>query len=509
MWILLIKKELIVSLFMQWYNKQKEREVCHMGIKGKTTFELTDVNTSKVEVIEDSNMITNGLQEFLRTYGYFGCDILNTDTIRNSSLWVNLLGGLFLFDTALDEDVNNTFMPAGVKMIGNGSKDISNSGAVTELGSYNTTESGLQSDGSIKFVYDFSTAQANGTIACACLTSRIGGYMGMGNDSARYYSDNYDLRTFWSDSYHECISGIDGAGNDVSHILYPVYSENAIYFTNPYNINYSSSYASQHWSVTKKIQILKVRAGFTGVSIKNSKYLKQVIATYDVDIPQDILDYMGTSTNYIFISRDSEMNVYIIFSKSSYEQLSSGAFCWIMKIDKNMKATAYKFTNNTGITLYIELSRITFDGDYLWMYAYNSPYYLYGIKYSDSTQIIETGVSKDGKYNLYTVEKNLIGIYDKPYANLYCAPTVYDVVNRTHRQVNGRMYSNSCMLIPFPDKKGVYLYVDYSSRSSTDPCNLKVMKDPRYLATINNLTEPVVKTSSKTMKVTYTLTFEG
>ena len=28
----------------------------------------------------------------------------------------------------------------------------------------------------------------------------------------------------------------------------------------------------------------------------------------------------------------------------------------------------------------------------------------------------------------------------------------------------------------------------------------------RYLATINNLSEPVVKTASKTMKVTYTIT---
>lgn len=169
-----------------WYDlRKKEREgIC--GVKGKTTFELTDVNTGEVEVIEDSNMITNGLQEFLRTYGYFGCDILSNNAVRTNSLWVNFLGGLFLFDTALDEDVNNTFMPAGVKMIGNGSKDVANSGAVTELGSYNATESGLQSDGSIKFVYEFNTAQANGNIACACLTSKVGGYIGMGNDSNRY-----------------------------------------------------------------------------------------------------------------------------------------------------------------------------------------------------------------------------------------------------------------------------------------------------------------------------------
>ena len=326
----------------------------------------------------------------------------------------------------------------------------------------------------------------------------------MGNDRTRKLKSSYNLSEFISDSYHICQSNIAGKGNDISHILYPVYSENAIYFTNPYNIKYSSSQASQHWSVTKKIQILKVRAGFTGVSIKDRRYLDKVIATYDVDIPQDILDYMGTSTNYITISRDSERNVYVIFNKSSYDTLNAGAFCWIMKIDKDMQATAYKFTNNTGVDLSTETGIITFDGDYLWIYAYKSPYYLYGIKYTDSTQIIETGINKGSKYRLYTIGKNLIGIYDASFnSGYYYAPTVYDVVNRTHKHVNGTGSYNTT-LVPFPDKKGVYLYVVPDTI-----CNLYVMKDPRYLATINNLSEPVVKTSSKTMKVTYTLTFEG
>ena len=228
------------------------------------------------------------------------------------------------------------------------------------------------------------------------------------------------------------------------------------------------------------------------------------MATYDVDIPQDILDYMGTSTRYTIVSRDSlERNVYVIFNKSSSNSLDAGAFCWIMKIDKDMQATAYKFTNNTGVSLYLNTNYITFDGDYLWTWAYKSPYYLYGVKYTDSTQIIETGVNKGSAYNLYTIGKNLIGIYDKTASSdYYYPPTVYDVVNRTHRKTNGALYYSSYKLIPFPDKKGVYLYVDYKSTR----CSLKVMKDPRYLATINNLSEPVVKTASKTMKVTYTLT---
>jgi hypothetical protein len=34
-----------------------------------------------------------------------------------------------------------------------------------------------------------------------------------------------------------------------------------------------------------------------------------------------------------------------------------------------------------------------------------------------------------------------------------------------------------------------------------------VMRDPRYIATINNLEEPVTKDASKTMKVTYVIRF--
>ena len=93
----------------------------------------------------------------------------------------------------------------------------------------------------------------------------------------------------------------------------------------------------------------------------------------------------------------------------------------------------------------------------------------------------------------------------KNYNNDYYAPLVYDVVNNELRYCNGNGgYSNE-LYIPFIDKKGVYIYVYcyYSSNSAND---FKILKDPRYLATINNLSEPVVKTASKTMKVTYTIT---
>ena len=485
-----------------------------MALKGKTTFELTDVNTGEVEVIEDSNMITNGLQDFLDTYGYFGVDVLSKDKMGANSLWVNALGGLFLFDSRLEENVENTFMPAGVKMIGNGSKDMSNSGAVTELGSYNTTESGLQSDGSIKLVYDFSTQQANGTIACVCLTSKLGGYIGMGSENG-YYNSSYNLKEYMSDDKHQLYSGIAGAKNYLPHLMYPVYRENVIYLTNPYNISYKSDYADQHWSTTKKIQILKVRAGFSSVSIKDKNVLSNnILATYDIDIPQDILDSSGTYKYGTIPFSDNDGNIFMVFGRTSadnsfnanYFSFSNNSYVWIMKIDRDMQVTAYKFTNNTGNTLYVSRKTTVFDGGYIWTYTKNSPYTLYGIKYSDSTQIIETGVSKDSRYNLFVLGRNLIGICKSHVSSSYYnPPDIYDAVNRTLKKTNGTIYDNSEIFIPFIDRKGVYISV-YNVNSGLSPNFFSVIKDPRYLATINNLSEPVVKTASKTMKVTYTIT---
>ena len=105
-----------------------------MGIKGKTLIELKDVVTGEVKQYEDSNMVTNALNNFLDTYGTWGASVFNDYDFRQVPMWRVLLGGLFLFDKAITANVDNTFMPAGVSMIGNGSYNVANSGEVTEMG---------------------------------------------------------------------------------------------------------------------------------------------------------------------------------------------------------------------------------------------------------------------------------------------------------------------------------------------------------------------------------------
>ena len=166
-----------------------------------------------------------------------------------------------------------------------------------------------------------------------------------------------------SDGKHQLYFGIADEEKYLQHLMYPVYRENVIYLTNLYNISYKSDYADQHWSTTKKIQILKVRAGFSSVSIKNKNVLSNnnILATYDIDIPQDILDYVGTNKYGTIPFSDNEGNIFMVFGKTSsdanfyanYFSFNNNSYKWIMKIDRDMQVTAYKVTNNTGNTLYI------------------------------------------------------------------------------------------------------------------------------------------------------------
>ena len=93
------------------------------------------------------------------------------------------------------------------------------------------------------------------------------------------------------------------------------------------------------------------------------------------------------------------------------------------------------------------------------------------------------------------------------YGAVYVSSGVYhnrDVFNTARKKaltVNGYLEKDSKYKVLFADRKGLYLYCDGGDY-------FYLAKDPRYLATINNLSEPVVKTASKTMKVTYILTPE-
>ena len=495
-----------------------------MRIKGQTTIELTNVNTGVVKRYEDSNMITNAMQNFLNPFGVFGNYPINDSVVYGNRAYTWMTGGLMLFDKRIEENANRVYMPAGTVMVGNGAMDFSNSGNVTNLGSYNATESGVTTEGNrttIRYVYDFTTAQANGVISCACLTSKLGGYMGMGNDTSRVRDLRAGLESYQDSCYANSKNPMFTFNSyrcaPYSCLAYPVYEEDAMYIVNPQSVYYaSSSYTdqrAQHWSTTHKIKVHKVRAGFKSIGILDGSYIENIKHTWEIDVPQAILTYMGSTKYYTNVFSDPfTRSIYIIFTKDSYD-ISAGSSCYIMKIDSNMQATAYNFMNNTGKKLYIGENgsssgyrRVAFDGEYMyaWGYVSGSDYKLYKIKYADSTQVMETTATATSWEEVFALAPNLICFgYDYISSYDYYNGKIYDAVNDTTKYVNG--YCNEAKrIIPFADKVGVYIEEDMSSND----VEYKVRKDPRYLATINNLAEAIEKTADTTMKVIYTLTYE-
>lgn len=168
-----------------------------MAFKGKSIIELTDVNTGEVEVHEDENMVTNALatvlSELMRgnIYNLF-CyrDSLSNNVINRMSKITKLgifplynygIGGIFLFEQPQTENVNNIYPNGLTSLTGYASNHSNGVQLDKKLGSMDLTNSGPIENG-YKFVWDFTTEQANGVISALALTTAAAGRVGLGSE---------------------------------------------------------------------------------------------------------------------------------------------------------------------------------------------------------------------------------------------------------------------------------------------------------------------------------------
>lgn len=157
-----------------------------MKIRGTMVLELTDENTGEVERIEETNMVTNAVNHILglNPLGIFYAASGEYDSrlIWNSYLLPicpNMIGGILLFSSALEEDAENIYVGSGNLPVAYASNDV-NATADTARGSLNLTESKALDNG-YKFVWEFTPSQGNGTITAVALTSALGGACAYGS----------------------------------------------------------------------------------------------------------------------------------------------------------------------------------------------------------------------------------------------------------------------------------------------------------------------------------------
>ena len=147
-------------------------------MKGKARLTLCDAQSGRViSRTEESNMVTNALRALFdppRQAMFGGWNM--ADMLKGYlPMYKNLLGGIMLLGNNITEDAESVMLPAGIKPVGYAGDAYS--GANTMRGSLNLNETYATENG-WHFTWDFATDKANGTIRCIALTNRLFGNSG-------------------------------------------------------------------------------------------------------------------------------------------------------------------------------------------------------------------------------------------------------------------------------------------------------------------------------------------
>ena len=437
-------------------------------LHGHTKIELTDVNTGKKEVYESDNTFQGGILADL----FDNIPILNENNNRS---WDAMVGGLLLFKNAIE--VGTRFMPAGNKMIGNGYRGGINASTPNELGTFNDVESayGVGSHvASITQVWDFATNQANGTIGCVCLTSKIGGAIGYGNQSDERKNMDWTLRSFAQDGT-EWNETFDDDAIDYSFYCK---TDGTVDVTETRRVGVKGSVfsgMSETYNVTPDTAfsgtIVEGEVPSFNVGNHKIRFVPHGARSYGTNATVPYFEF-DTSDRSLKVKTFTNTSTATIFTKST--QLYYYAYCTfvftrtgkVICMFQNGNLGVFNLTNSSYNI--ISKSGVSFIGS--------------GDTVMDAGEIGE---------NLYIARACGSGnIY-------YIADFVNDTIVPCNSKTDAGSGANAC------NDKGL---VESFNRGSNVKSAKYMFYNPLYLATINNLQSPVTKTAAQTMKVTYTLT---
>lgn len=433
-----------------------------MKFEGKTIIELRDAESGKlVQRTEDKNMLTNALSLFYKQGGITNPSAFNQQTISQTAL-ERLLGGVLLLDTAITEDANIVRVPKNVGMTANGAKGVLNSGNPTELGSWSETESGWQNDGSYKMVWDFTTSQGNGTVACVCLTSLYHGLQGEGNKSLTYTTNTTSIGAYNSATGQSVGSGtVIGIENNRCHVWTVTDFENIS-------------------EITDNVYSLPVDT----VDLRDAINQARLLDTYTVQVPSEISSLSGRWKLRRTYVKNGIAYIYLV-------QIQQYSFP-----NGSVYPKAYVAKYNLATHSFVGVIEINGDSEetYCNLIGLSDKWAILGHVMTDLDNTV-----------------NQLDITDD--ANLIPSTFAVDLINLEAVDSNvfwgqGCKLKDDAILLPTNSSDTISSTINgVGVNDIIQQCGNYMMRDPRYIATINNLEAPVAKTADKTMKVTYVVRF--
>lgn len=469
-------------------------------IKGHAVIELKDETTGKIWRTEHDNMITNGLKYALTPWlGKFSYANTGTNSdfqvmiteskesrkSNNRSVMNHLLGGIFLFQNPLAEDVDNIAFPNDNPLTGKASWDAY-SGMDTSRGSYNDAESGMQDDGSYKHVWNFNTQQANGQISALSLTTYMGGICG----------DGYAEWDFGTESaiYGDVMLKLGGIKIENSKrdcpLVFSDAEKNVIYYAKGSQLYYTNNNKDEHISNSGKLILNKIKAPLTKISPFYDYYNQYVTEQIEIPIPSEFATYANEQTCAAYTT-DS----YVYIWREKYWGKDESVL--ILRIDKsNLTAEVRNITFGIENIQYSR-SKIAFTDKYIFFWDNKNNMYRVNLLNNDVSAVTYTQFSDI--YYLISIA-GYIYVYYYGSNNMYCINEETLEVKK-HPKISE--YMGPRMEHTGWEKIVPNIYLRGYTSSNYMAANAYIASNT--LMTINNLPSPVVKTASQSMKITYTI----
>ena len=444
-----------------------------MLFKGKTTIELRDAKSGKLlQKTEDTNMVTNAIYEFYDQGGITNPSAFGAVNVRDNPMHY-LLGGVMCLDTALTEDDDIIRVPAGVGMVANGAKDILNSGNPSELGSYNELESGWKQDGSFSMVWDWTASQGNGTIACVCLSSLYGGYKGIGNKSLTNKEMNVNMANYNS------FSQFSNINLDETAVYLGRYNDKAFFIKR-------ESGSETGYGTESKWNIITASSPYSNIDIRDSLSRRQ-LGVKEVTHQYDLTGYNNGTYRTIQFGKYSYFMVAYAHTSGSYYtrhfHFDNEHPVYIYKIDLDTISIVDTITlspQTTGVQAFV------MDGGVYPTIFANGKWAVYHNLIFDLSNLVNVTEIEN-----FVEDTGLVAISE-------------DIAESGYR----RLDMTTGIMLP-TNYNGNNNYTQVLMSKMLGDAGSNIWRDPRYIATINNLSSPVTKTADKTMKVTYTISFNG
>lgn len=486
-----------------------------MRIKGHSIIELTDVKTGKVERYEDDNMVTNALDYIIQDGGMLYSSPLKQQAIQQDAI-NQFFGGLLLFDDTITEDADNMVYEGGLTMVGNGAHGYTYNGedGVTEFGSWNFTESKWTSDGKYRMVWDFTQEQANGTIACACLTSKSKGYAGVGNASEVTAGNHKSPASVELVGAAYAYNVDEISGNIHTRIFDVSETNSTITYVDYYNIWYNQAHSAEHMGTTGKIKLVTKKIPLSIIDIRETyPYMYQPsqlvepsqqfipVVTTEITLPSSFVNALGNASPW-GVGRYGDY-YYMLAGSINVAPNTVIQGCRINCTTK--VAEAFTVTNTTDFNWSTADYLISFGNNNIAFYT-GGKVVFQNIFTNSTTKVVTQSLGEVSEHGAVMIREKSFVIGSESATGGQTAGFFVDMVNRTVTACN-ESYRKRCGRYISSDNPFLYNVMGYDGGYWQD-WYFKLGVNADYLATINNLATPVVKSAEKTMKVIYILSFD-